>query len=270
VTVQQGPAKLVIEKVSHTYASPNGTTQNVLRDVSLEVESGEFICLIGASGCGKTTLLRTIAGLVSPTEGFVSVNGQRITRPGGVVSVVFQQDSLWPWRSILANTRYGLEIKGVPIKEADERARTYLKLVGLAGYEAHYPHQLSGGMRQRVNLARALAVEPDILLMDEPFAALDAHTREMMQLELARIWQETKRTIVLVTHQIDEAVFLADRVVTMSSHPGIVRAVTTIELDRPRDIRTKRSDAFQQYVGEHWDMIEKDVVRGFRVGVLES
>ena len=161
---------------------------------------------------------------------------------------------------------YGLEIRGLAKKETEARARAFLQLVGLAEFEDYYPHQLSGGMRQRVNLARALTVEPDVLLMDEPFAALDAQTRELMQLEVARIWRETGKTIVFVTHQLDEAVFLADRVVTLSARPGRVRAITTIAIDRPRDIRVKRSDAFQGYVGALWDMIENDAVTDFREG----
>jgi NitT/TauT family transport system ATP-binding protein len=261
-------AKLSLERISHAFPTPDGAQLSVLQDVSLSIEAGEFISVIGASGSGKTTLLRIIARLIKPTSGEVFIDGLPVVKPGGRASFVFQQDALWPWRSVLANATYGLEIAGVPQAEADERARVYLRLVGLAEYERYYPHQLSGGMRQRVNLARALAVDPDILLMDEPFAALDAQTRELMQLELARIWQETGKTIVFVTHQIDEAVFLADRVVTMSARPGTVRAITPIALDRPRNIRDKRADAFQAYVGELWDMIESEVIKDFRAGAL--
>jgi NitT/TauT family transport system ATP-binding protein len=193
------------------------------------------------------------------------LNGRRIERPGNKISVVFQRDSLWPWRTVMANATYGLEIKGMARVAAEQQAQKFINLVGLAGFEAYYPHQLSGGMRQRVNLARALAVDPDVLLMDEPFAALDAQTREIMQLELTRIWQETGKTILFVTHQIDEAVYLGDRVVTLSSRPGSVRAVIDIELPRPRDIRVKQTDAFQRYVGIHWDMIESEVMKGFRM-----
>jgi NitT/TauT family transport system ATP-binding protein len=261
-------AKLSVEGVSHAYPTPSGTLQTVLENVSLQIEAGEFISVIGASGSGKTTLLRIIARLIKPTTGAVLIDGQAVVRPGAQTSFVFQQDALWPWRSVIANAAYGLEIRGMPKAAAEERARGYLQLVGLAAYERYYPHQLSGGMRQRVNLARALTVDPDILLMDEPFAALDAQTRELMQLELARIWQETGKTIVFVTHQIDEAVFLADRVVTMSARPGTVRAITPIELGRPRLIRDKRSDAFQAYVGQLWDMIESEVIKDFRAGTV--
>jgi NitT/TauT family transport system ATP-binding protein len=198
-----------------------------------------------------------------PDAGTVLIDGKTVTRPGGKISFVFQRDSLWPWRTVMANATYGLEIAGVERNEAERRTQPYLDLVGLAGFERYHPHQLSGGMRQRVNLARALAVDPDILLMDEPFAALDAQTRELMQLELTRIWRETGKTILFVTHQIDEAVFLADRVVTLSSRPGSVRAITEIALPRPRDIRDKRTERFQTYVGRHWDMIESEVMRDF-------
>jgi NitT/TauT family transport system ATP-binding protein len=256
-------AKLSVEKISHGYRAPDGAALRVLEDVSFEITTGEFVAIIGASGSGKTTLLRIIANLVAPDDGAILIDGARMLKPGGKISFVFQRDSLWPWRTVLGNTVYGLEIQGVDRDEADARARRYLDLVGLAGFETYYPHQLSGGMRQRVNLARALAVDPDILLMDEPFAALDAQTRELMQLELTRIWQETGKTILFVTHQIDEAVFLADRVITLSARPGSVRAVTAIELARPRDIRLKRTDEFQYYVGLHWDMIESEVMKDF-------
>jgi NitT/TauT family transport system ATP-binding protein len=259
-------AKLSVEHVSHAYPEPGGAMHPVLDDVSLDIASGEFICVIGASGSGKTTLLRIIANLVKPTTGIIRIDDERITKPGGRISFVFQQDALWPWRSVLANAAYGLEIRGIAKAQAEERARQYLQLVGLAKYERYYPHQLSGGMRQRVNLARALTVDPDVLLMDEPFAALDAQTRELMQLEVARIWQATGKTIVFVTHQIDEAVFLADRVVTMSSRPGSVRAITPIAIARPRDIHVKRSEEFQRYVGVLWDMIENEVMKEFRSG----
>jgi NitT/TauT family transport system ATP-binding protein len=258
-------ANLVIENITHLYGTPGGGTLCVLDDISFAVRAGEFIAIVGASGSGKTTLLRIIAHLLRPTSGTISIDGRPVERPGGKVSFVFQRDSLWPWRTVMANVTYGLEIRGDKRSEAERQAQKYVDLVGLNGFEAYYPHQLSGGMRQRVNLARALAVEPDILLMDEPFAQLDAQTREIMQLELTRIWQETGKTVLFVTHQIDEAVFLGDRVVTLASRPGTIRAITAITLDRPRDIRGKQTDAFQHFVGLHWDMIENDVMKGFRM-----
>jgi len=257
-------ANLIIDSVSHVYAAPDGGRLRVLDDICLQVTAGEFIAIIGASGSGKTTLLRIIAHLIQPSEGTIRIDGQPVRQSGGRVSFVFQRDSLWPWRTVLRNATYGLEIHGMRRDAAERQAQRYLDLVGLSGFESYYPHQLSGGMRQRVNLARALAVEPDVLLMDEPFAQLDAQTREIMQLELTRIWQNTGKTILFVTHQIDEAVFLGDRVVTLTSRPGAIRAITEITLKRPRDIRGKQTDAFQHFVGLHWDMIESDVMKGFR------
>jgi NitT/TauT family transport system ATP-binding protein len=249
---------------------PGGGTLSVLENISFRVKAGEFIAIIGASGSGKTTLLRIIAHLIRPTAGAISIDGKPTERPGGKVSFVFQRDSLWPWRTVIANATYGLEIRGIARDTAQRQAQKYLDLVGLNGFESYYPHQLSGGMRQRVNLARALAVDPDVLLMDEPFAQLDAQTREIMQLELTRIWQETGKTILFVTHQIDEAVFLGDRVITLTSRPGTIRAITDIALARPRDIRGKQTDAFQHYVGLHWDMIENEVMKGFRMRPVTS
>ena len=194
----------------------------------------------------------------------MTIDGATIERPGGPISVVFQQDSLLPWRRVIGNASYGLDLRGIPREQARERARKYIELVGLAGFEDYYPQQLSGGMRQRVNLARALAVEPDILLMDEPFAALDAQTRELMQVELLRIWRKTGKTILFVTHQLDEAVFLADRVVALSARPGAIREILEIDIPRPRDIESKRTTRFQEYVGRLWHLIEADVQRSFR------
>jgi NitT/TauT family transport system ATP-binding protein len=259
----EGPAKLRMTGISHYFEAPDGGQVEVLRNISLSVKAGEFVTLVGGSGSGKTTLLRIIDHLLLPCEGTVLVDGEPVEKPGGKISFVFQRDSLLPWRTILSNASYGLELRGVSTAKARERARDYLKLVGLSEFERYLPHQLSGGMRQRVNLARAFAVEPEILLMDEPFAALDAQTRELMQLELLRIWHETGKTILFVTHQLDEAVFLADRTVVLSARPGAVREVVNFEIHRPRDIGIKRTAVFQQYVARLWDLIEQDVRRGF-------
>ena len=258
------PTKLRLADIGHVYESANGETLEALRHISLDVGSGEFVAIIGGSGSGKTTLLRIADLLVVPTSGSVFVDGERVERPGGRISFVFQQDCLLPWRTVLANATYGLDLRGVPREQARERARHYLDLVGLGRFETYFPHQLSGGMRQRVNLARALAVEPDVLLMDEPFAALDAQTRELMQMELLRIWQKTAKTILFVTHQLDEAVFLADRVVALSARPGTIREIVAIDIPQPRDIGTKRTEQFQAYVGRLWSLIEGDVRRGFQ------
>ena len=236
-----------------------------LRDVSLEIETGEFISLVGASGCGKTTLLRIVDGLITPSSGSVRVDGQLVSKPGPDRGFVFQQDALFPWRTVLDNIVFGLEVQGRAKRDALQRADALVRLVGLAGFERHYPHELSGGMRQRANLARALTIDPDILLMDEPFAALDAQTREIMQSELLRIWRSNRKTVMFVTHQIDEAVYLADRVVVMTSRPGQIKAVLDVNIPRPRDLSVKRTPQFLELVDAIWKMIEEEVKAALRI-----
>jgi NitT/TauT family transport system ATP-binding protein len=238
----------------------------VLRGIDLAVERGEFISLVGPSGCGKTTFLRIVAGLEAASSGQVLLDGRVVRAPGSDRGFVFQSDSLLPWRTVFANAIIGREIAGQvgPV----ERARTMelLKLVGLEGFEHYHPRELSGGMRQRVNLARALAIDPEILLMDEPFSSLDAQTREIMQTELMRIWEEGRKTVLFVTHQIDEAVFLSDRVLVFARRPGRLRENVTIALPRPRALAIKRTSAFVQYVDHIWRLIEDDV----RASVIEE
>lgn len=258
-----GP-KLALHNVSMVYAQ-RGRPFAALRDISLDVESGEFISLVGASGCGKTTLLRIVDGLVKPSLGEVLVDGQVVTRPGPDRGFVFQQDALFPWRTVLDNIIFGLEVQGRARREALERADALVRLVGLGGFERHYPHELSGGMRQRANLARALTIDPDILLMDEPFAALDAQTREIMQSELLRIWRSNRKTVLFVTHQIDEAVYLADRVVVMTSRPGQIKAVLDVDIPRPRELAVKRTAQFLEIVDAIWKMIEEEVKAALRI-----
>jgi NitT/TauT family transport system ATP-binding protein len=238
----------------------------VLRGIDITVQRGEFIALVGPSGCGKTTFLRIVAGLESATSGQVLLDGRKVNAPGGDRGFVFQSDNLLPWRTVFANAIIGREIAG-HVGPAD-RARTMelLKLVGLEGFEEYHPRQLSGGMRQRVNLARALAIDPEILLMDEPFSSLDAQTREIMQTELMRIWEEGRKTVLFVTHQIDEAVFLSDRVLVFARRPGRVRENVTISLPRPRALAIKRTSEFVQYVDHIWRLIEDDV----RASVIEE
>jgi len=226
-----------------------GQRQLVLDRLSFEVRPGEFFVLVGQSGCGKTTFLRTLQGLQKPTSGTIEVSGHTVDRPGPDRGFVFQQDALYPWRTIEANVRFGLELQGRAKGFAHQRALEVLKLVGLAGTETRYPHELSGGMRQRVNLARAIAIDPEILLMDEPFAALDALTRETLQGELLRIAAATKKTVVFITHQIDEAVLLADRVALMAPSPGRVVEIVDIKAPRPRGSEFRRSDIFRNYTG---------------------
>jgi len=253
--------KLAIQHLGKAF----GDLQALL-DINLAVERGEFISVVGPSGCGKTTFLRIVAGLETATTGAVLLDGRAVRGPGGDRGFVFQSDNLLPWRTVFANAIIGREVAGSvgPV----DRARTMelLKLVGLEGFEHYHPRQLSGGMRQRVNLARALAIDPEILLMDEPFAALDAQTREIMQTELLRIWNEGRKTVLFVTHQIDEAVFLSDRVLVFARRPGRLRENVTIALPRPRALSIKRTPEFVRYVDHIWRLIEDDV----RASVIEE
>jgi NitT/TauT family transport system ATP-binding protein len=229
-------ALLEIKGLSKSF-SVKGKTFEALHDVNLSVGDKEFMCLLGPSGCGKTTLLRIMAGLERPTSGAVLLDGVPIEGPGPQRGMVFQEYSLFPWRTILDNVAFGLELRGVSREERFEKARRYLKTVGLAGFENSYPHELSGGMKQRVAIVRALVNNPKALFMDEPFGALDAQTRNIMQAELLRIWQEQQKTVVFVTHSVDEAIYLADRVVIMSARPGQISEIIAIDVPRPR-VRT--------------------------------
>ena len=210
-----------------------------LRNFSLDIREGEIICLLGPSGCGKTTVLRILAGLETPSSGGVLLNGKPVKKAGPDRGMVFQEFALFPWRSVRKNIEFGLEVKGVPPEKRSTSSSRYIELVGLKGFEDSHPRELSGGMKQRVGIARALANEPAVLLMDEPFGSLDAQTRNLMQKELLRIWAATGKTILFVTHSVDEAVFIADRIVVMTARPGMVREVIEVGLPRPRD-RTSR------------------------------
>ncbi len=241
---------LELSHVSKSFAS-RGQSLEIMRDVSLTVQAGEFLVVVGPSGCGKSTLLRMIQGLETLSSGSVRVGAGEATTRG----FVFQRDGLYPWRSVLRNVMLGLELAHVPVSEAKPRAEAMIDLVGLRGFEGHYPNELSGGMRQRVNLARALAIDPDMLLMDEPFAALDALTRENMQQELIRISAAAGKTVILITHQIDEAVLLADRVAVLGARPSHILDIVRIDLPRPRTLDLKRTPEFQAYVDGIWTMV---------------
>lgn len=233
----------------------------VLSGISLQIEKSEFVSIVGASGCGKTTFLRILDGLITPSSGDVLIDGCKVTAPNDRRGFVFQKDSLWPWRTTLDNVLFGLQMQHRPRRESRAIALQLIELVGLKGFESHYPHQLSGGMRQRVNLARALAIDPDVLLMDEPFAALDAQTREVMQLELLRIWSAERKTVVFVTHQIDEAVLLSDRVIVFAARPGRIKEIVDIDLPRPRTFAMKRTPEFVAIVDRIWKLLEEEVFR---------
>ena len=250
--------KLEIDHLTKQYyVERDGRQVLALSDVSLGVDDGEFVAIVGPSGCGKTTLLNIIAGLLTYDSGLVALNGQTIRGPGVDRAVVFQHASLLPWRTIAGNVRYGMEIQQrFGTAAMRERTEAFIALVGLTGFERHYPSELSGGMQQRVNLARALAADPAVLLMDEPFAALDAQTREHMQLELLKIWSQARKTVVFITHQINEAIYLADRVAVMSPRPGRVKGVFTVPFDRPRSLRLKRDPRFLEIEDAIWQMVE--------------
>lgn len=235
-----------------------------LDGIDLAIREGEFVSIVGPSGCGKTTFLWIADGLLAPTAGAIHVDGKPVTKPGPDRAVVFQDASLIPWRTVLKNVVYGLECARVPRREADERARHYIDLVGLTGFEGHYPYELSGGMQQRVNLARALVVDPEVLLMDEPFAALDAQTREVMQEELLGIWQRARKTVLFITHQIDEAIYLSDRVAVFSARPGRVKDIVDIGIERPRKLAIKRTPAFHAIEDRIWGLIHDEVLTSMR------
>ena len=240
------------------YVERDGRQVLALSDVSLSVSDGEFVAIVGPSGCGKTTLLNIVAGLLPYDLGTVAIDGSRISGPGVDRAVVFQHSSLLPWRTIAGNVRYGMEMqKRFDDAAMKERTDHFIRLVGLAGFERHYPSELSGGMQQRVNLARALAADPAVLLMDEPFAALDAQTREHMQSELLKIWSQTRKTVLFITHQINEAIYLADRVAVMSARPGRVKGAFQVPFERPRALSVKREARFLQIEDAIWQMVEE-------------
>jgi len=227
-----------VDSIGRRYDTPQGGVQ-ALQDVTFDVTAGEFVCIVGPSGSGKTTLFRIIAGLEPATAGTVYLAGDPVEGPGPELGLVFQEYHLFPWRTVSGNVGFGLEKQGVGSERRQQRVSELLELVGLDGFADSYPRDLSGGMKQRVALARALAMDPDLLLMDEPFGAVDAQTKRMLQDELLEIWSETEKTVLFVTHDVEEAVKLADRVIVMGTEPGHIREVVEVEMDRPRS----RSDA---------------------------
>jgi NitT/TauT family transport system ATP-binding protein len=240
-----------------------GRTLPVLDGIDLDVREGELVSIVGPSGCGKTTFLNAVDGLVRIGAGDIRVDGKRVEAPGPDRAMVFQHDCLFPWRTVEANITYGLELQGkLRRREMRERSRAFVDLVGLAGFADHYPHELSGGMRQRVNIARALVMEPALLLLDEPFAALDAQTREFMQVELLKILSRAKATALFVTHQIGEAVLLSDRVAVFSARPARIRELVAIDLPSPRSLALKHSVPFVELERRIWTLIEDEARAG--------
>ncbi len=250
-------AKIVIRNLTKTYS---GGEVLALKDINLEVLRFESLCILGPSGCGKTTLLRIIDALLPRDHGEVLIDGKSVDQPRPDVAMVFQHFGLFPWKRLDENIAYGLELRGAPRQQIKSTVQRYIELMGLTGFERCYPHQLSGGMQQRAGLARALAIDPSLLLMDEPFGALDAQTREMMQEELLRILENDKTTMIFVTHSIDEAILLGDRIVMMSRRPGRIREILPVEIPRPREILSVRAHPrYLELRNFIWEMLKQDL-----------
>jgi len=258
---EPGPL-LVIDSVSKRYGAPSEGDQVLAVDgFSLEIQRGEFVSLVGPSGCGKTTVLEIVAGLRQPTSGAVYLQGQRLKEPHPAVGVVFQEDSVFPWRTVLDNVAFGLEMRGVPLQERRERAMRILEFMGLADFAQRYPYQLSGGMRQRAAIARTLVLEPEVLLLDEPLGALDAQTRLVMVDEVLRIWRETGTTVLLVTHSLEEAALCSDRIVVMTARPGRIKQVVETGLPRDRSSRMMGTERFAHLSQTIWDLLREESLK---------
>jgi NitT/TauT family transport system ATP-binding protein len=255
-----GTSQIVVDGLSHMYRPPRGREVLALDQVSLEVANREFVALLGPSGCGKSTLLYLIGGFLPVEKGAILVDGAPVTGPGPDRGIVFQHFALFPWKTVRGNILYGLERQNMPKEEREKRAQDFIELVGLTGFEDSYPSQLSGGMKQRTAIARTLAFDPKILLMDEPFGALDAQTRELMQSELLRIWQRTPKTVIFVTHDVQEAVYLADRVAVMSARPGRIKTIVDTKFDK-NDPNIHKSKAFVEKVDELWNLVKVEAIK---------
>jgi NitT/TauT family transport system ATP-binding protein len=260
-----GAAQIAVERVSHVYRPPRGRPVLALDDVSLAVGDREFVALLGPSGCGKSTLLYLIGGFLPVEQGAIMVDARPIAGPGPDRGIVFQHFALFPWKTVLQNVLYGLEKQGLPRDERGRRAREFIDLVGLGGFEDSYPSQLSGGMKQRAAIARTLAIDPRILLMDEPFGALDAQTRSLMQGELLRIWQRSRKTVIFVTHDVQEAVFLAERIAVMSARPGHIKEIVEARFDRDDPDLLRRAE-FVEKVDEVWNLVRGEAILAQRAG----
>jgi NitT/TauT family transport system ATP-binding protein len=268
------PPVIRLDRVGKAFVTkrPQGyQSVQALHDVTFEVADREFVSILGPSGCGKTTCLRILAGLSTYDEGSVTVKGQKVAGPGRDRAVVFQSYNLFPWKTVVENIEFGLKVQNVPRDERHKRVKPYLELVGLTGFEHHYPHQLSGGMQQRVGIARALATDPDILLMDEPFASIDAQTRELLQDELLRILAQARKTVVFITHSIDEAVYLSDRVLVFRPRPGGVNHTFEVPLPRPRWSYKARSEPeFVRIREEAWEALRSGMVAAAAEGISDD
>ena len=261
-----GTAQIVIDRLSHVYRPPHGKPVLAIDDVSLQVREREFIALLGPSGCGKSTLLYLLGGFLPTEAGRILVDGKDVAGPGPDRGIVFQHFALFPWKTVLQNVLYGLEKLGLPRDERVRRAREFIELVGLAGFEDSYPAQLSGGMKQRAAIARTLAIDPRVLLMDEPFGALDAQTRSLMQGELLRIWQRSRKTVIFVTHDVQEAVFLAERIAVMSARPGHIKEIVEARFDKD-DPDLLRTPQFVEIVDHVWKLVRAEAIQAQRSAV---
>ena len=255
--------RIVIDQVGKQYAGPDGSPVTALEDICLNIEEEEFVVLVGPSGCGKSTLLNMVGGLLAPSCGRIVVEGLSEDRDPSV-GMVFQEVGLFPWRTVVENIGFGLEESPLPPEQKQQRIERHIELVGLSGFENSYPHQLSGGMRQRAGIARTLAIQPDLLLMDEPFSALDAQTRTLMQEELLRIWEQHRLSTLYVTHNIQEAVYLADRVVVLSRRPGRINRIIPIEMPRRGRDGAEHITRFNGYCDLIWNLIRKDAEEALR------
>jgi NitT/TauT family transport system ATP-binding protein len=255
--------KIVVDQVNHLYRPPRGRPVLALENISLAVAEREFIALLGPSGCGKSTLLYLMGGFLPIETGAILIDGKPVAAPGPDRGIVFQHFALFPWKTVRANIAYGLERQGLPRPERESRAQSFIDMVGLTGFEDSYPSQLSGGMKQRAAIARTLAIDPDVLLMDEPFGALDAQTRHLMQSELLAIWQRSPKTVIFVTHDVQEAVYLAGRVAVMSARPGRIKAIVDTSFDK-RDPHIHKSRAFGEKVDELWDLVREEALKAER------
>jgi len=252
-------AYIEAKDVNLVFTPPNRAPVTALQDFNVTVEEGEFVSIVGPSGCGKSTFLNVLLGLIPPRSGEMAINGRKVEGPGQDRAMVFQEFGLLPWRTVLNNVELGLELRGVPVAQRRPVCHKFIEMVGLTGFEGHYPHELSGGMKQRVGIARALASDPEVLLMDEPFAALDAQTRDIMQAELLRIWHEAKKTVLFVTHQIEEAVYLSDRVIVMTKRPGRTKKIVDIPLPRPRDYEMRVTQEFNDLKLALWNELKDEL-----------
>jgi NitT/TauT family transport system ATP-binding protein len=252
-------AYIQARNVNLTFRPVNRAPLRALGNFDIDVEEGEFLSIVGPSGCGKSTFLNILLGLIKPDSGELLMKGHAISGPGTDRAMVFQEFGLLPWRTVRHNIELGLELKKLPAAKRHAIADRLVALVGLGGFEHHYPHELSGGMKQRVGLARALATDPDVLLMDEPFAALDAQTRDLMQVELLRVWREARKTVLFVTHQIDEAIYLSDRVMVMSKRPGRAKKTFVIGLPRPREYEMRVTPQFNEIKLDIWNTLKDEI-----------